>query len=127
MCAGHDVSCPYENQIRPLRVCGVRGRMFAGHGMPPRKAFRTAACLRCARAEWAQSEDMTNIFTFDGELAQVPVGVKKNRPRCGVVFSVFFGWIAAPVLAPVKFEFGVNSSVSCCFSHGLQMPRQLLD
>ena len=33
------------------------------------------------RSEWAESEDTKKIFTPRGEIAQVPVGVKKNRLR----------------------------------------------
>jgi hypothetical protein len=37
--------------------------------------------FRMMRAAWAKSEDMVKIFTRGLGLAQVVVGVKKNRPR----------------------------------------------
>jgi hypothetical protein len=65
---------------------GVDGAQVAKHVYrawhPLRKANPTAASLRCdADCVWAQSEDTKKIFTPGGGLAQVPVGVKKNRLR----------------------------------------------
>jgi hypothetical protein len=37
--------------------------------------------------EWAQYEDTRRIFTPEGEIAQVVVGVKKNRPRWVWIFE----------------------------------------
>src|SRR5690348_4383492 len=48
---------------------------FAGHDV-------SCPCDFLVRwGEWAQSEDTRKIFTPGGGLAQVPVGVKKNRLR----------------------------------------------
>jgi hypothetical protein len=41
----------------------------------------TAIAANLLRAGWAQSEDTKKIFTPGVGLAQVPVGVKKNRLR----------------------------------------------
>jgi hypothetical protein len=42
---------------------------------------------------WAESEGNEKFLIYGGGFAQVVVGVKKNRPRCGVEFWGFLDFL----------------------------------
>jgi hypothetical protein len=63
----------------------LRAREKRGKGKDARNSAQdddvTGIAANLVLGEWAQSEDTKKIFTPGVGLAQVPVGVKKNRLR----------------------------------------------
>ncbi len=75
--AGASSRTPQEAPVCARWMVHITPSMFAGH--PPRRTVLLQ--LLWERCEWAEFEDTEKMFTRGAEIAQVLVGVKKNRPR----------------------------------------------